>query len=48
MVLITANPDPELRVAALAAGASAFLRKVEAGSLVDALNRLLHVERKIE
>ena len=48
IVLITAYPEPELRVAALAAGASAFLRKVEAGSLVDALNRLLHVERKIE
>ena len=48
LVLITANPDPELRVAALAAGASAFVRKVEAGSLVNVLNRLLHVEQGVE
>lgn len=44
IVLITASDDPRLRGAALAAGASAFLRKAEAGSLVEVLNLLLHSE----
>jgi DNA-binding NarL/FixJ family response regulator len=46
IVLITASHDSELQIAALAAGASAFLRKVEAGSLVDVLNLLLHIEHE--
>ena len=45
IVLITIDDD--LRVAALAAGASAFLPKHEAGSLNWILRGLLHMEREV-
>jgi two-component system, cell cycle response regulator DivK len=47
IVVITSDLDPTLGSAALAAGASAFLFKTDAGALVDVLQSLIHPARDV-